>query len=281
MKLEVVVIPVSDVDRAKRFYESLGWRLDADFATGDNWRVVQMTPPGSACSIIFGKGITTAAPGSVQGLLLIVDDIEAARAELIGHGVDVSEVFHFEGGLHVTGTHGRVPGPDPEGRSYRSWVSFNDPDGNGWLLQEIKTRLPGRGLSSMDVATLTELLREARSATATTKRPLRSTTGRGGTPPTSSRASAAGLPRKQPKMLRSTWKVPADEACPSHCWPNRTDQRGGRTRPPTAARRTFLVAGSRQRAAVSHKSRSLMTDPWGACQSVPSSSRLHGRTWGR
>ena len=120
---------------------------------------MQLTPPGSPCSVIFGKGVTTAAPGSVQGLLLIVDDIEAARAELVGHGVDVSEVFHFEGGLHVTGTSGRAPGPDPEGRSYSSWASFSDPDGNGWLLQEIKTRLPGRGLS-MDVATLTELLRE-------------------------------------------------------------------------------------------------------------------------
>ena len=115
-KLEVVVIPVSDVDRAKRFYESLGWRLDADFATGEDWRVVQLTPPGSPCSVMFGKGITTAAPGSVQGPFLVVDDIEAARAELIGHGVDVSEVFHFEGGLHVTGTKGRAPGPDPTGQ---------------------------------------------------------------------------------------------------------------------------------------------------------------------
>ena len=159
-KLEVVVIPVSDVDRAKRFYESLGWRLDADFATGQDWRVVQLTPPGSQCSVMFGKGVTTAAPGSAQGLLLVVDDIEAARAELIGHGADVSEVFHFEGGLHVTGTEGRVPGPDPQGDSYRSFASFSDPDGNGWLLQEIKTRLPGRGFS-VDVATLTELLREA------------------------------------------------------------------------------------------------------------------------
>ena len=148
MKLEVVVIPVSDVDRAKRFYESLGWRLDADFAAGEDWRAVQLTPPGSQCSVLFGKGVTTAAPGSVQGLFLVVDDIEAARAELIGHGVDVSEVFHFEGGLHVTGTKGRVPGPDPEGRSYRSWASFSDPDGNSWLLQEIKTRLPGRGFST-------------------------------------------------------------------------------------------------------------------------------------
>ena len=144
LKLEVVVIPVSDVDRAKRFYESLGWRLDADFATGDDWRGVQLTPPGSPCSIIFGKGITTAAPGSAQGLMLIVDDIGSARAELVGHGADLSEVFHFEDGIHVTGTTGRAPGPDPQGRSYSSWASFSDPDGNGWLLQEIKTRLPGR-----------------------------------------------------------------------------------------------------------------------------------------
>jgi catechol 2,3-dioxygenase-like lactoylglutathione lyase family enzyme len=159
-KLEVVVIPVSDVDRAKRFYSSLGWRLDADFVRGDDWRGVQLTPPGSPCSIIFGKGVTTAVPGSVQGLFLIVDDIEAARAELIGYGVDVSEVFHFDATLHVDGTKGRVPGPDPERRSYSSWASFSDPDGNGWLLQEIKTRLPGRGFS-IDVATLTALLREA------------------------------------------------------------------------------------------------------------------------
>jgi catechol 2,3-dioxygenase-like lactoylglutathione lyase family enzyme len=160
LKLEVVVIPVSDVDRARRFYEGLGWRLDADFAAGDDWRAVQLTPPGSPCSIIFGKGVTTAVPGSVQGTFLIVDDIEASRAELIGHGVDVSEVFHFEGPLRVVGTKARVPGRDPEGHSYRSWASFSDPDGNGWLLQEVKTRLPGRGLG-MDVATLTELLREA------------------------------------------------------------------------------------------------------------------------
>jgi catechol 2,3-dioxygenase-like lactoylglutathione lyase family enzyme len=145
MKLEVVVIPVSDVDRAKRFYGDLGWRLDADFATSEDFRVVQLTPPGSQCSIIFGKGVTTAAPGSVQDLMLIVYDIETARAELIGRGVAVSEVFHDENGIfHHAGTKGRVPGPDPEGRSYRSWASFSDPDGNGWLLQEIKTRLPGR-----------------------------------------------------------------------------------------------------------------------------------------
>jgi catechol 2,3-dioxygenase-like lactoylglutathione lyase family enzyme len=162
-KLEVIVIPVSDVDRAKRFYESLGWRLDGDFADGESWRVVQLTPPGSPCSIMFGKGLTTEVPGSVQGTFLVVDDIEEARAELIGRGVAVSEVFHFQGGLHVDGTDGRVPGPGPEGRSYRTWASFSDPDGNTWLLQEIKTRLPGRvtdrGLVT-DVASLTELLRE-------------------------------------------------------------------------------------------------------------------------
>jgi len=161
MKLEVVILAVSDVDRAKRFYERLGWRLDADFPAGEEWRAVQMTPPGSPCSVIFGKGVTTAAPGSVQGTFLVVDDIEAARAELIKRDVAVSEVFHFERNLiRVTGTNGREPGPDPKGGSYFSWASFSDPDGNSWLLQEIKTRLPGRGLSSFDVPTLTELLRE-------------------------------------------------------------------------------------------------------------------------
>jgi len=154
LKLEVVIIPVSDVDRAKRFYEGLGWRLDADFANGD-WRGVQMTPPGSPCSIQFGRGVSTLTPGSVQSLYLVVSDIEAARADLIGHGVDVSETFHYDG---FGGP--RVPGPDPGHGSYKSWASFSDPDGNGWLLQEINTRLPGRGLS-LDVATLTELLREA------------------------------------------------------------------------------------------------------------------------
>jgi catechol 2,3-dioxygenase-like lactoylglutathione lyase family enzyme len=156
LKLEVVVIPVSDVDRAKRFYEGLGWRLDADFAGVDNWRGVQMTPPGSPCSIHFGKGIATAAPGSVQNLYLVVSDMSAARQELIGRGVDVSEAFHFNsfGGPPV-------PGPDPDGRSYGTYASFKDPDGNGWLLQEVKTRLPGRGLSNLDVPTLVGLLREA------------------------------------------------------------------------------------------------------------------------
>ena len=136
MKLEVVTLAVSDVDRAKSFYQGLGWRLDADIAVGDNFRVVQLTPPHSACSMSFGKGLTTAAPGSAQRLLLAVSDIDAARADLISHGAEVSEVFHLAGG--------RVPGPDPQGRSYQSYASFTDPDGNEWLLQEIKTRLPGR-----------------------------------------------------------------------------------------------------------------------------------------
>ncbi|MET0592124.1 MAG: VOC family protein [Polyangiaceae bacterium] len=158
-KLEVVIIAVSDVDRSKRFYERLGWRLDADFVLGD-LRGVQVTPPGSPSSIIFGKGITTAAPGSVPGLFLVVADIQAARADLVARGVEVSEVFHFDGLIRVDGK-GRVPGPDPEKRSYRSWVSFRDPDGNTWMLQEITARLPGRGLSNLDVASLAEFLREA------------------------------------------------------------------------------------------------------------------------
>jgi NAD(P)-dependent dehydrogenase (short-subunit alcohol dehydrogenase family)/predicted enzyme related to lactoylglutathione lyase len=144
-KLEVVVLPVSDVDRARRFYAGLGWRLDADLTRGESFRVVQLTPPSSPCSIIFGTGVTTAAPGSIQGLMLVVDDINAARAELVGRGVEVSAVFHDEGGVfHHPGTKGRVAGPDPEHRSYSTWASFSDPDGNGWLLQEIKARLPGR-----------------------------------------------------------------------------------------------------------------------------------------
>jgi len=155
MKLEVIVIPVSDVDRAKRFYGGLGWRLDADFPGPNNWRVVQMTPPGSPCSIHFGSGVTTAAPGSAQNLYLVVSDIEAARADLIGDGANVSEAFHFDG---FGGP--RVSGRAPNGQSYGTFATFSDPDGNSWLLQEITTRLPGRGLSSLDVATLTELLRE-------------------------------------------------------------------------------------------------------------------------
>ena len=145
MKLEVVVLPVSDVDRAKAFYQKLGWRLDADFATSEEFRVVQFTPPQSEASIIFGKGITTAAPGSTQGLQLSVEDIEEAYAELTGRGVDVSEIFHDVGGVfHHAGNEGRVPGPEPERKSYGSFASFSDPDGNGWILQEIKQRLPGR-----------------------------------------------------------------------------------------------------------------------------------------
>ncbi|MFF7240503.1 VOC family protein [Streptomyces collinus] len=145
MRLEVVVIPVADVDRARGFYETLGWRLDADFVAEDGLRVVQLTPPGSACAVIFGDGVSAAPPGSVEGLHLVVTDIEAARKELEGNGVQVSEVFHNAGGVfHHAGTARRVPGPDPERRSYNSFVSFSDPDGNGWILQEITERLPGR-----------------------------------------------------------------------------------------------------------------------------------------
>jgi len=150
MKLEVVVIPVSDVDRAKRFYGGLGWRLDADFAAGDDFRVIQFTPPGSGCSVIFGRNVTAAAPGSAQGLYLIVSDIEAARDELRRRGVEISEVFHDAGDVHAGKDEPylfgrlRVGGPDPEHRSYRSFASFRDPDGNGWLFQEVTTRLPGR-----------------------------------------------------------------------------------------------------------------------------------------
>jgi catechol 2,3-dioxygenase-like lactoylglutathione lyase family enzyme len=145
MKLEVLVIPVSDVDRAKRFYESLGWRLDADFATSDDFRVVQLTAPGSPCSIIFGTGITAADAAPVDGLHLAVADVDAVRAELIDAGVEVSEVFHDAGGVfHHAGADGRVSGPDPERRSYASFATFTDPDGNCWWLQEITSRLPGR-----------------------------------------------------------------------------------------------------------------------------------------
>jgi len=157
LKLEVVVIPVSDVDRAKKFYGNLGWRLDADYDNGSDFRVIQFTPPGSPCSVIFGKNVTAAAPGSAQGLYLIVSDIDAARSELLGRGVKISEVFHDAADVY-TGSdepylfgRRRVNGPDPEHRSYRSFASFSDPDGNGWLFQEITTRLPGR----IDLATTT------------------------------------------------------------------------------------------------------------------------------
>ena len=151
LKLEAVAIPVSDVDRAKAFYGNLGWTLDADFKIGKDFRAVQLTPPGSPCSIHL---VTTAVPGSAKGMFLVVSDIQAARTELIARGVDVSDVFHFDG------DHRPVPGMGPKGQSYVSYASFNDPDGNQWVLQEIKKRLPGRGLS-LDLTTLTELLREA------------------------------------------------------------------------------------------------------------------------
>jgi len=165
MKLEVIIIPVLDVDRAKQFYVNLGWRLDIDVAHGD-FRGIQITPHNSAASIIFGKGITSAKPGSVQNLVLAVDDIDAARADLVARGVEASEVFHFAGGpFNNSVENPRVDGRDPEGRSYFSFVSFEDPDGNGWMVQEITTRLPGREWQStqaraMDVATLAELLHE-------------------------------------------------------------------------------------------------------------------------
>jgi catechol 2,3-dioxygenase-like lactoylglutathione lyase family enzyme len=162
LKLEAVVIPVLDVDRSKQFYGGLGWRLDADFAFDNGFRVVQFTPPGSGCSIQFGKNITAAAPGSAHGLYLIVSNIEAARSELVASGVEVSEVFHAGtpgSQLNPNDTSGRVSGPAPDHGSYQSFATFGDPDGNGWLLQEITARLPGRGLGT-DVATLTDLLRE-------------------------------------------------------------------------------------------------------------------------
>jgi catechol 2,3-dioxygenase-like lactoylglutathione lyase family enzyme len=165
LKLEVVIIPVSDVDRAKAFYEKLGWRLDGDFSTGDAWRVIQFTPPNSEASIIFGKGIISAKPGSAGDLVLAVDDINAARDELIGRGAKVSEVFHYATGpFSNTGEEPRVLGRDPEGRSYFTFASFEDPDGNRWLLQEITTRFPNREwrepATATDVARLAELLRE-------------------------------------------------------------------------------------------------------------------------
>jgi len=166
MKLEVVMIGVSDIDRAKAFYQSLGWRLDGDFTVGDDFRAVQMTPHNSRASIIFGKGIKSARPGLADSLILAVDDIDAARADLIARGVAVSEIFHYTGGpFNSAMENPRVGGRDPQGRTYHTFASFKDPDGNGWLLQEITMRLPGREWPSMparatDVATLAEQLRE-------------------------------------------------------------------------------------------------------------------------
>jgi catechol 2,3-dioxygenase-like lactoylglutathione lyase family enzyme len=173
MKFEIVVIPVSDVDRAKEFYGRLGWRLDADFAAGDEFRVIQFTPPGSGCSVIFGKNVTAAAPGSAQGLYLIVADINAARDELLGRGIAVSEPFHGAGNAYAGPDEPylfgrvRVGGPDPGRGSYRSFASFNDPDGNGWLFQEITARLPGRVEADSTIfASPTELAAALRRAEA-------------------------------------------------------------------------------------------------------------------
>jgi catechol 2,3-dioxygenase-like lactoylglutathione lyase family enzyme len=155
LRFEVTVLPVADDDRAKAFYQRLGWRLDADFPIDEHFRVIQFTPPGSPASIQFGKGTTQAAPGSVEGLYLIVDDLDAAREELIRGGAEVSDVWHGRG----LGAEGHVPGPDPDSQSYRSFASFADPDGNTWLLQEIKQRLPGR-VEPMEVGDRAELLHE-------------------------------------------------------------------------------------------------------------------------
>jgi catechol 2,3-dioxygenase-like lactoylglutathione lyase family enzyme len=173
-KLEVVIIPVSDIDRAKEFYARLGWRFDGDFAHADDWRGIQFTPPGSGCSVIFGKNVSAAVPGSAQDLYLIVSDIEAARDELVRRGVQVSEVFHDAGDVHAGKDEPylfgrkRVNGSDPEHRSYRSFASFHDPDGNGWLLQEVTTRLPGRidsaATSFGSVSDLASALRRAEAA---------------------------------------------------------------------------------------------------------------------
>ena len=147
LKFEVTVIPVADADRSKEFYEHLGWRLDADFGFDNGFRVVQFTPPGSPCSVQFGTNMTPAAPGSVRGLYLVVSDIEAARADLVDRGVAVSKVFHAEkpgAQFQPDGTGGRVSGPAPDHATYRSFATFSDPDGNGWLMQEVTARLPGR-----------------------------------------------------------------------------------------------------------------------------------------
>ena len=173
MKFEIVVIPVSDVDRAKEFYMRLGWRLDADYDNGKDFRVIQFTPSGSGCSVIFGKNVTAAAPGSAQGLYLIVADIEAARDNVLRRGVKISEVFHGASDVYAGPDEPylfgriRVNGPDPEHRSYRSFASFSDPDGNGWLFQEITTRLPGRiDASATTFASMNDLASAFRRAEA-------------------------------------------------------------------------------------------------------------------
>lgn len=169
MKLEVIVIPVADIERAKAFYTRLGWRLDIDLATTPDFRVVHFTPPGSACSILFGKGLTHDKPGTAQGLHLTVSDVVAAQADLVARGIDVSEVFHDAGGVfHHAGTEARVSGPQPERRSYGSFATFSDSEGNGWAFQEITTRLPGRvdasGAQFSSQADLAGALRRAAAA---------------------------------------------------------------------------------------------------------------------
>jgi catechol 2,3-dioxygenase-like lactoylglutathione lyase family enzyme len=172
MKLEVIVIPVANVDRARQFYDGLGWRLDADFAFDDGFRVIQFTPPGSGASVIFGTNVTAAAPGSARGLYLVVSDIEAARKELLGRGVKVSESFHGGGDLHMGADEPhlfgsvRLSGPDPERRSYLSLASFIDPDGDGWLLQEVTARLPGRVEANTTFTSAAELAAALRRAAA-------------------------------------------------------------------------------------------------------------------
>ena len=212
MKLEVVVIGVSDVGRAKAFYEGIGWRPDADFAAGDDFRVVQLTPHNSAASVIFGKGVTSPKPGSARSLVLAVDDLDAARADLIARGVAVSEVFHFAGGpFNDAGEGPRVAGRDPQGRSYYSFASFEDPDGNGWLLQEIRARLPGREWEPARRGTRTSPPSRSCSArrpstTAASRRRTPSTTGGTGTRPTWGRARTAAVRRRQPPPPTATWR---------------------------------------------------------------------------
>ena len=170
MKLEVVVIPVSDVDRAKRFYGDLGWRLDLDYTAGDDYRVIQFTPPGSGCSVIFGKNVTAASPGSAQGLHLIVSDIEAARDQLLRRGIGISEPFHDAGGIfHRASTEDLINGPNPQRKSYASYASFSDPDGNGWVFQEVTARLTGH-IEAGDTSFTPELTNVVRRAEAAKRR---------------------------------------------------------------------------------------------------------------
>jgi catechol 2,3-dioxygenase-like lactoylglutathione lyase family enzyme len=191
LKLEVVVIPVSDVDRAKAFYMRLGWRLDADFASGGDWRVIQFTPPGSACSVIFGRNVTAAAPGSARGLYLIVSDLEAARQDLLDRGIAVSEPFHGGGDVHAGPDEPylfgsiRVSGADPMRGSYGSFAAFSDPDGNGWLFQEVTTRLPGRISPRRPIWRRHCAARQWRMASTRSEPADTTTTGRTGTPTTS------------------------------------------------------------------------------------------------